>query len=172
LIRAERRDNLRAAVFRCKTPLCTPRIISGCASRKAASAWSLFPSAMAVSTFLTNVRIRPTRVRFTMVLFRVCRIRFFADALFAIDYPFLFFNGGIPKSSNLVRSLRAVNSGRPPKLVGALQFIGSGMKVSAFQRMRPCLLFDLPSRKSNGTYASRSAALRQAELQTPGLPLL
>lgn len=167
-MRAERRDNLRAAVFRCKTPLCTPRIISGSAARKAASACSLLPSAIASSTFLTNVRIRPTRARFTMVLFRVCRIRFLADALFAIDYPFDLFNDEIPKGHNLVVSVGVVNCGRPPKLVGALQFIGFGRWVSAFRQMRSCLLFDPASRKPNGTCAARSVIPRQAGPQRPG----
>ena len=48
--RALSRDILRAAVFLWKTPLVTPRISSGWASRRAASAADLSPEAMASST--------------------------------------------------------------------------------------------------------------------------
>src|SRR6056297_2008509 len=50
LTREARRDILRAAVFLWKTPLLTPRISSGCATRNALAAASLSPEAIASST--------------------------------------------------------------------------------------------------------------------------
>src|SRR3546814_651544 len=53
LTRLTRRDILRAIVFRCSTPLRTPRAISGWAARRAASAAVLSPLAIASSTAFT-----------------------------------------------------------------------------------------------------------------------
>jgi hypothetical protein len=79
LIRADSRDSFLETVLRCTTPFWAPRIICGSAARNAANACSLFPDAMASSTFLTEVRRRPRRPRFTSVRRLICRMRFFAD---------------------------------------------------------------------------------------------
>ena len=60
-IRAERRDNLRAVLLACTTPLPDARCISGCAARSASLAADLSPLAIASSTFLTKVRMRDFR---------------------------------------------------------------------------------------------------------------
>src|SRR5580704_15675486 len=78
-MRAARRDNFRATVFRCSTPLVVARCNSGCARLKADCAAALSPVASALSTFLTNVRTRLSRERLTTVRFSVCRRRFSAD---------------------------------------------------------------------------------------------
>jgi hypothetical protein len=79
LIRADSLESFLETVFRCATPLRTPRIIWGWAARNAVNASSLFPDAMASSTFLSEVRIRPTLPRLTSVRRFICRMRFFAD---------------------------------------------------------------------------------------------
>ena len=86
-MRADRRDTLRAAVFFLRTPLVTPRMISGCAACRAACAALLSPVAMVSSTFFTHVRMRLRRLRFTAVCRSVCRTRFFAEAIFAMIFP-------------------------------------------------------------------------------------
>src|SRR3546814_19129108 len=58
LTRLTRRDILRAIVFRCSTPLRTPRAISGWAARRPASAAVLSPLAIATSTAFPYVRLR------------------------------------------------------------------------------------------------------------------
>src|SRR3546814_17554696 len=58
LTRLTRRDILRAIVFRCSTPLRTPRAISGWAARRAASAAVLSPLAVDRHTASQSVRIR------------------------------------------------------------------------------------------------------------------
>src|SRR5882757_8806774 len=63
LMRPDRRDSLRATVFFCSTPLVMPRCISGCAALNASAAAALSPASIAVSTFLTKVRMRLTRLR-------------------------------------------------------------------------------------------------------------
>jgi hypothetical protein len=78
-MRAESRDNLRATVFRCSTPLSAPLCSSGCATAKAARAYPLSRAAMAVSTFLTKVRMRLKRERLTAVRRAVWRMRFSAE---------------------------------------------------------------------------------------------
>src|SRR6266566_389932 len=75
LMRAARRDSLRATVFLCSTPLVVARCNSGWATRKADCASSLSPVAIAVSTFLTKVRTRLSRERLIAVRFSVCRSR-------------------------------------------------------------------------------------------------
>ena len=67
LIRAARRDSLRETVFLWRTPLVLARCSSGCASWNAVRAASLSPVAIAVSTFLTNVRTRLVRARLIAV---------------------------------------------------------------------------------------------------------
>lgn len=78
-MRADSLESFLETVFRCITPLRTPRIICGSAARNAASAASLFPDAIASSTFLSDVRTRPIRPRLTSVRRLICRMRFFAD---------------------------------------------------------------------------------------------
>tara|TARA_B100001179_G_C18595238_1_gene406905 strand:+ start:844 stop:1173 length:330 start_codon:yes stop_codon:yes gene_type:complete len=60
-IRADKRDNLREAVFLLKTPFETPRINSGCAARNASSAPWASELDRASSTFLMKVRMRDLR---------------------------------------------------------------------------------------------------------------
>src|SRR5947199_6562671 len=79
LMRAARRDSLRATVFLCITPFVVARCSSGCATLKADCAVALSPVSIALSTFLTNVRTRLKRERLTTVRFSVCRRRFSAD---------------------------------------------------------------------------------------------
>jgi hypothetical protein len=79
LIRLARRDNFRATVFLCNTPLVVARCNSGCASWSADRAVSWSPSAIAISTFLTKVRTLLLRARLIAVRFAVWRIRFSAD---------------------------------------------------------------------------------------------
>jgi hypothetical protein len=54
-------------VFLWKIPFVTPRIISGCATFKAAEAASLSPDSMASSTFLKNDLILDLRFLLTTV---------------------------------------------------------------------------------------------------------
>lgn len=61
LIRAESRDSFRATVLWWVTPLLAARCISGWAAFSASCAAALSPPAIAVSTFLTKVRIRDLR---------------------------------------------------------------------------------------------------------------
>jgi hypothetical protein len=61
LIRADNRESLRAIVLACTTPLPAARCSSGCAVRNASTATALSPLAIAVSTFLINVRMRDFR---------------------------------------------------------------------------------------------------------------
>src|ERR1044071_2741376 len=79
LIRAARRDSLRATVFLCITPFVVARCSSGCATLKADCAAVLSPVSIALSTFLTKVRTRLNRERLVAVRFSVCRRRFSAD---------------------------------------------------------------------------------------------
>jgi hypothetical protein len=67
LIRAVKRDSLRPTVFAWITPLPDARCISGWAARSASAAADLSPLAIAVSTFLTKVRIRDLRAWFRAV---------------------------------------------------------------------------------------------------------
>ena len=76
---AASRDIFLDAVFLCKTPLLTPRIISGCASFSASLAVGASPVRIANSTFLMNVRIRLIRDLFISALVWFLRILFFAD---------------------------------------------------------------------------------------------
>jgi len=84
LIRAERRDSLRATVLAWMTPLPDARCSSGCAARSAAEADDLSPLAIAVSTFLTKVRMRDLRAWLRAVRVKVWRMRFRADAVLAM----------------------------------------------------------------------------------------
>jgi hypothetical protein len=67
LIRADNRDSLRPTVLAWITPLPDARCISGWAARSASAAAGLSPLAIAVSTFLTKVRIRDFRAWFRAV---------------------------------------------------------------------------------------------------------
>lgn len=84
LIRADRREIFRLAVFLCNTPLVTPRMISGCAAVSAEAAACLSPEEIASSTDLRKVRIRDLRARLTSVRRRVCLTRLIACCEFAI----------------------------------------------------------------------------------------
>ena len=84
--RAERREILRETVFLCKMPFETPRCISGCAWRRASRALSESPAAIAVSTFFTNVRIRPMRALLIDARLALRMIRFLEDLWFAIAF--------------------------------------------------------------------------------------
>ena len=76
---AASRDIFLDAVFLCRTPLLTPRIISGCASFSASLAAGASPVPIADSTFLINVRIRLIRDLFISALAWFLRILFLAD---------------------------------------------------------------------------------------------
>ena len=76
---AASRDIFLDAVFLCRTPLLTPRIISGCASFSANLAAGASPVPIADSTFLINVRIRLIRDLFISALAWFLRILFLAD---------------------------------------------------------------------------------------------
>ena len=76
---AASRDIFLDAVFLCKTPLLTPRMISGCASLRACLAAIASPVKIADSTFLINVRIRVIRDLFISALAWFLRILFLAD---------------------------------------------------------------------------------------------
>jgi hypothetical protein len=65
LMRADRRESLRATMFLCTTFCPTPRISTGCAALNASAAACLFPLAIAVSTFFRYVLIRDSRARLT-----------------------------------------------------------------------------------------------------------
>src|SRR5215472_1290168 len=56
-----RRDTLRLAVLECTTPFCAERMITGSASRSAASAVPRSPLAIASSTLRTELRISERR---------------------------------------------------------------------------------------------------------------
>src|SRR5215813_917432 len=56
-----RRDTLRLAVLECTTPFCAERMITGSASRSAASATLRLPLAIASSTLRTKLRISERR---------------------------------------------------------------------------------------------------------------
>src|SRR5262245_6720113 len=56
-----RRDTLRLAVLECSTPFCAERMITGSASRNAASAVLRSPLAIASSTLRTKLRISERR---------------------------------------------------------------------------------------------------------------
>src|SRR5215831_14834115 len=56
-----RRDTLRLAVLECTTPFCAERMITGSASRSAASAVLRSPLAIASSTLRTKLRISDVR---------------------------------------------------------------------------------------------------------------
>src|ERR1700744_1928806 len=84
LIRADKRDSLRATVLAWMTPLPFARCISGWATCSADCAAALSPLAIASSTFFTKVRIRAFRAWLRAVRVVVCRMRFRADAVFAI----------------------------------------------------------------------------------------
>jgi hypothetical protein len=84
LIRADRRASLRATVLAWITPFPDARCISGCAARRASPAADLSPLAIAVSTFLTKVRMRDLRALFRAVRVSVCRMRLRAEAVLAI----------------------------------------------------------------------------------------
>ena len=84
--RADSREIFRDTVFLCKTPRETPRCISGCAWRRASRALSKSPAAIAVSTFFTNVRIRPIRAPLIIARLALRMIRFFEDLWFAIAF--------------------------------------------------------------------------------------
>ena len=79
LMRADKRESLRAAALLCTTPLLVPRINSGVTFLKAATAAALSPAAIADSSALTAVRIRFRRewLRAWARVFR--RMRFRAD---------------------------------------------------------------------------------------------
>jgi hypothetical protein len=85
-MRAANRESLRATVFLCITPLVIARCSSGCASWYADCAADLSPEAIAVSTFLTNVRTRLVRARYIAVRLAVCLTRFSADLWLAIQF--------------------------------------------------------------------------------------
>ena len=102
LMRADRRDSLRATVFAWVTPLPAARCISGCAARSASVAPALSPPASAASTFLTKVRMRDLRAAFCTVRRLVCRMRLRADAVLAIG-PVRSFNTKIPADSQAGR---------------------------------------------------------------------
>ncbi len=84
LIRAERRESLRATVLAWITPLPDARCISGCAARRASAAAVLSPLASAVSTFLTKVLMRDLRAWLRAVRVTVWRMRLRADAVLAM----------------------------------------------------------------------------------------
>lgn len=84
LMRAERRDILRAAALDVITPYLAPRCSSGCAKTNAARAAFLSPATIAASTAFTALRIRLARMRLTAVRRVVCRILFSADLWVAI----------------------------------------------------------------------------------------
>src|ERR1700692_1140239 len=84
LIRADRREILRAIVLACTTPLVAARCISGCALRRASAATDLSPPAIAISTFLMKVRIRDLRAWLRSVRRSVWRMRLRAEAVLAM----------------------------------------------------------------------------------------
>ena len=69
--RAESRDNLRATVLACTTPLVAARCNSGCAARKASCAADLSPDFTASSTLRKKLRTRDFRALFRAVRFSV-----------------------------------------------------------------------------------------------------
>src|SRR5258705_7043686 len=79
--RLVRRDTFREPVFLCSTPLETPRMISGSAAFKAASAAFLSPEAMASSTLRIKPRTRVLRAVLMAVRLAVVRTRFLAEAI-------------------------------------------------------------------------------------------
>jgi hypothetical protein len=69
--RAESRDNLRATVLACNTPLVTARCISGWAARNASCAAALSPDFTASSTLRKKLRTRDLRALLRTVRFSV-----------------------------------------------------------------------------------------------------
>src|ERR1700761_4642362 len=72
LIRADKRDSFRATVLAWMTPLPLARCISGWAARSASAAAVRSPPAIAVSTFLTKVRMRDFLAWLRAVRVAVC----------------------------------------------------------------------------------------------------
>src|SRR5690606_11796026 len=83
-IRCARRETLREAVLRCRTPLPAARISSGWAALKAASAAALSPAAIAASTLRTQVRTREIRLLLIAVRRAILRAAFLAEVVLAM----------------------------------------------------------------------------------------
>ena len=79
LIFLERRETVRAALFKAKMPLRAALIMSDSAILNAAAASSLLQQAIAASTFLTKVRTRFLRAPLMTFLLLFLTILFFAD---------------------------------------------------------------------------------------------
>src|SRR5207248_4569458 len=131
LMRAARRDSLRATVFLCITPFVVARCSSGCATLKADCAVALSPVSIALSTFLTNVRTRLKRERLTTVRFSVCRRRFSADLWCGIGSLQKRECGYISARAGM-RQLRPVNrrGTAAPEISGARPFLKSAVLTS------------------------------------------
>ena len=84
LMRAERRESLRETELAFSTPLPAARCSSGCMSRNAVWAASLFPAATASSTLRMKLCTRDLRALLRAVRFSVWRMRFWADAILAM----------------------------------------------------------------------------------------
>src|SRR4051812_20361683 len=85
--RLVRRETLREPVFLWRTPLDTPRMISGSAAFRAARAALLSPEAMASSTLRIKPRTRVLRAVLMAVRLAVVRTRFLAEAILGMDSP-------------------------------------------------------------------------------------
>lgn len=98
LTRFARFETLRLAVFRCRTPLVTPRMISGCALRSASDAAWPSPDSIALSTRRINVLIRELRDRLIWVRRNACFARLRACLEFAIsasDFRYVLSEAGL-----------------------------------------------------------------------------
>src|SRR5262249_14670368 len=85
--RLVRRETLREPVFLCSTPLVTPRMISGSAAFKAASAAPLSPLAIASSTLRIKPRMRVLREVLIAVPFAWVRTLFWDEAILGMGFP-------------------------------------------------------------------------------------
>ena len=185
-MRDDKRDSLRATVFRCSTPRVTPRCSSGCACLKAPSAFVLSPSAIALSTALTKVRIRLTRARLMTVRRWLRRIRVLADLWWAIALTlsprFPRKGGGYSRRSwarqALLRPgkspvLRGFSNSQDDRLVAVQKARKTAVSDGATadrvsQQTRSCLPSDRPAQRSNGTAVVRTLRPRPASSRSCG----
>lgn len=89
LMRCDRRETFREAVFLCTMPFWALRISCGWAALKAASAAALSPAAIASSTLRTLERMAVRRDLLTSVRRAIWRTAFLAERVFAMSLVFL-----------------------------------------------------------------------------------
>src|SRR5262245_25340635 len=109
-----RRDTLRLAVLECTTPFCAERMITGSASRNAASAVPRSPLAIASSTLRTKLRISERRPLLISVRRAILRAALRAEGVLGMAVLVLRAAGWPVRRAARYRKKRAAARASPP----------------------------------------------------------